>query len=92
MSELLGLNQIVLSSQFTHPNTTKYLTISLLTSWGGGGGGSSVGRAHDSWLGGPGFDSRSDSPLPTGWVGVSMMWQAETEVMVSQLCLVCGST
>ena len=31
------------------------------------------------------------SPL-TGWVGVSIMWLAETEVMVSLLCLVCGST
>ena len=30
--------------------------------------------------------------LPTGRVGVSIMWRAETEVMVSPLCLVCGST
>ena len=29
---------------------------------------------------------------PTGWVGVSIMWPTETEVMVSQLCLMCGST
>ena len=29
---------------------------------------------------------------PTGWVGVSIMLPAETEVMVSQLCLMCGST
>ena len=56
------------------------------------GRGSSVGRAHDSWWGGLGFDSRCGRPLPTGWVGVSIMWPAETEVMVSQLCLVCGST
>ena len=52
-----------------------------------GGRGSSVGRARDSWWGGPGFDSRCGRPLPTGWVGVSIMWPAETEVMVSQLCL-----
>ena len=31
-------------------------------------------------------------PLPTGWVGVSIMWPAETEAMVSQLCLMCDST
>ena len=31
-------------------------------------------------------------PLPTGWVCVSIMRPAETEVMVSPLCLVCGST
>ena len=30
--------------------------------------------------------------LPTGWVGVSIMWPAETEVMVSQLCHMCDST
>ena len=29
---------------------------------------------------------------PTGWVGVCVLWPAETEVMVSPLCLVCGST
>ena len=40
---------------------------------GGGGGGSSVGRARDSWSGGPGFDPRCGRPLPTGWVGVSIM-------------------
>ena len=39
----------------------------------GGGRGSSVGRARDSWSGGPGFDPRRGRPLPTGWVGVSMM-------------------
>ena len=33
-----------------------------------------------------------DRPLPTGWVGVSIMGPAETEVMVSPLGLVCGST
>ena len=38
------------------------------------------------------FDSRFGRLLPTDWVGVSIMWQAETEVMVSPLCLVCGST
>ena len=57
-----------------------------------GGLGSSVGRAHDSWWGGSGFDSRCGRPLPTGLVGVSIMWLAETEVMVSQLCVMCGST
>ena len=30
------------------------------------------------------------APLPIGWVGVSIMWRAETEVMVSLLC-VCDS-
>ena len=25
------------------------------------------------WLGGHGFDPRCDRPLPTGWVGVSIM-------------------
>ena len=59
---------------------------------GGGGGGSSVGRLRDSWWGGPGFDSRCGRPLPTSWVGVSIMWPAETEVMVSPLRFVCGST
>ena len=57
-----------------------------------GGRGSSVGRAPDSWWGGPGFDCRCGRPLPTGWVGVSIMWPAETEAMVFQLCLMCGST
>ena len=57
-----------------------------------GGRGSSVGRARDSWWGSPGFDSRRGRPLPTGWVGVSIMCPAETAVMVSQLCLMCGST
>ena len=56
------------------------------------GRGSSIGRARDSWWGGPGFDLRCDRPLPTGWVGVSIMWPAEAEVMVSQLCFVCGSS
>ena len=50
----------------------------------------SVGGACDSWWGGPGLDSRCGRPLPTGWVGVSIMWPAETEVMVSRLCLMCG--
>ena len=30
--------------------------------------------------GGPGFDPRCGHPLPTGWVGVSIMWPSETEV------------
>ena len=70
----------------------KSLGISHLWGGGGGGRGSSVGRARDSWWGGPGFDSRCGRSLPTGWVGVSIMWPAETEVMVSQLCLMCGNT
>ena len=56
------------------------------------GRGGSVGRVHDSWSEGPGFNPRCGRPLPTGWVGVSIMWPAETEVMVSQLCLVCDNT
>ena len=57
-----------------------------------GGGGISVCRARDSWWGDPGFDLHCGRPLPTGWVGVSIMWTSETEVMVSPLCLVCGRT
>ena len=49
---------------------------------------SSVGRARDSWWGDPGFDSRCGRPFPAGWVGVSIMWPTETEVMVSPHCLV----
>ena len=65
--------------------------------WGGGGGGggrrvSLVGRARDSGWGCPGFDPRYGRPLPTGLIEVSIMWPAETEVMVSPPCLVCGST
>ena len=41
---------------------------------GGGGGGGSVRRARDSWWGGPGFDPFCGCPLPTDWVGVSIMW------------------
>ena len=56
---------------------------------GGGGGGTSVGRARDSGWGGPGFNPRCGRPLPTGWVGVSILWPAETEVMSphSVLCV-----
>ena len=50
-----------------------------VTFGGGGGRGSSVGRARDSWRGGPGFDPRCGRPLPLGWVDVSLMWPAETE-------------
>ena len=57
----------------------------------GGGGGSSVGRARNSWWGGPGFDPCCGCPLPNGWVGVSIISPAETEVMVSPLCLVCDN-
>ena len=56
------------------------------------GRGSSVGRARDPRWGGLGFDPRSDRPLSIGWVGANIMWLAETEVIVSPLCLVCGST
>ena len=56
------------------------------------GRGSSVGRAHHSWWEGRGCGRSCGRPLPTGWVGVSIMWPAEAEVMVSQLCLVSGST
>ena len=56
------------------------------------GYGSSVGRMCDSWWWGPGFDLCCGRPIPTGWVSVSIMWPAETEVMVSPICLVCGST
>ena len=34
-----------------------------------GGRGSSVGRARDSWSGGPGLDPRCGRPLPTGNLG-----------------------
>ena len=53
---------------------------------------SSVGRARDYWCGGFGFDSHCGRTLPTGWVGVSIVSPAETEVMVSSLYFVCGST
>ena len=36
-----------------------------------------AGRARDSWWGGSGFDPGYGRPLPTGLVGVSMMWPAE---------------
>ena len=42
------------------------------------GRGSSVGRALDSWWTSPRFDSCGGHPLPIGWVGVSIMWPAET--------------
>ena len=54
---------------------------------GVGGRGSSVGRTRDSWSGGPRFDPRCGRLLPTGWVGVSIMWPAETEVIVSHRAL-----
>ena len=56
---------------------------------GGGGGGrdNSISRELDCWSGGPGFDIQCGCPLPTGWVGVSIMWLAGTEVMVSLRCL-----
>ena len=37
---------------------------------------------------GSGFDPHCGRPLPTAWVDVSIMGPAETEVMVSPLCLV----
>ena len=39
----------------------------------GRGLGSSVGRARDSWSGGPGLDNRCGRPVPTGWFCVSIM-------------------
>ena len=45
--------------------------------------GSSVGRARDFSSGGYEFDSGSERLLPIAWVGVSIKWPAETEVMVS---------
>ena len=57
-----------------------------------GGGGISYSRARDSRWGVLGFDSRCGRPLPPGWVGVSIMCPAEAEVIISPLCLVCGST
>ena len=66
------------------------LLISFGISRSGRGRGSSVGRARDFWSGGPRFDSRCGRPLPTGWVGVSIMWPANTEVGVSRL--MCGNT
>ena len=71
-------------------STIQWIELALQRNFGGRG--SSVGRARDSWWGGPGFDSRCGRPLPTGWVGVSIMWPGESEVMVSQPCLMCGST
>ena len=48
--------------------------------------------ARDFWCGGYEFDPRCGRPLPTGRVGVNIMWLAEIEVTVSPLRLVCGST
>ena len=65
------------------------LSLSLSFSRGGGGGhGSSVSRACGFWSEGRGFDPCSWRRLPTGWVSVSIMWPAETEVMVSWFCSV----
>ena len=33
----------------------------------------------DSWWGGPWFVFHCGRPLPTGWIGVSRMWTAETD-------------
>ena len=62
---------------------TSALSSSLLLVTGGCG--SSVGRERDSWWGRPGSNVCCGSPLPTSWVGVSIMWPAETEVIVSPL-------
>ena len=62
---------------------------------GGGGGGGEIAQSVERATPGEedlGFDFRCGRPLPTGWVGVSIMRLAETEVMVFLLCLVCGST
>ena len=66
--------------------TVDFLTYYLLWFGGGGGVAQLVDRAA------PGFNPRCDCPLPTGWICVSIMWRAETEVIVSPLCLMCGST
>ena len=61
----------------------------------GGGGGGGVAQSVERATPGeevPGSIPDCGRPLPTGWVGVSIMWPAETEVMVSQLCLLCVST
>ena len=58
-----------------------YLFTPMISIFKGGERGSSVGRARGSWWGGPEFDSRCGCPLPTGWVGVSIMWPAETEMV-----------
>ena len=39
------------------------------------------------WSGGPGFNPHSEHPLTAGWVAVSVMLLAKTEVMGSPLCL-----
>ena len=54
--------------------------------WGEGGG-SSVSRVRDFWSGDRGFDPGFGRPIPTGWVGISIMRQTGTEVMVSPLYL-----
>ena len=59
-----------------------YIDCFLAFSQKNGGRGSSVGRAHDSCWGGPGFNVCCGITFPTGWVGHSIMWPAETEVMV----------
>ena len=64
--------------------SAKWLSVSI-----DGGRGSSVGRARDSWWGGPGFNPRSARPLSNGWVGVSIMCPAETEVMVPSRSVSC---
>ena len=61
---------------------------------GGGGGGGAIAQSVERATPGeevPGSIPAVGRPLFTGWVGVSIMWPAETEVMVSQLCLMYGS-
>ena len=65
------------AANFTH--RWNFLTLPVDRGWG-----SSVGRERDSWRGGRRFDSHCGRPLPNGWVGVSILWPAETEVMVSR--------
>ena len=43
--------------------------------------GANISHKTGPWSGGPGFDPRCGRPLPTGRVGVSIMWPAEIEVM-----------
>ena len=59
---------LYLSWNIDHQNALFFVAFFRL-----GGRGSSVGRARDSWSGGSGFDPRCGHPLPTGWVGVSIM-------------------
>ena len=66
-----GLGSSVCTEQF-HRSHLLYSTHMIR------GLGSSIGRARDSRSGSPRFDSNCGRPLPTGWVGVSIMLPSET--------------